>query len=181
MTSMARKGLVVALVHVALVSSLGAKLLVDRATRPRVWVRTSPADPSLPIRGRYVSLLLEVMPSGGLVLAEGKTETLPNGSTYTLPAPWQQVRLVVEGDALVAVPSDDWRDPSAARGVRNGQSVAVVQSPVAYFIPESVPDPSRRAPGEELWVEVTIPKVGLPRPIQLGVKKDGVITPLEVR
>jgi len=181
MTSMARKGLVVALVHVALVSSVGAKLLVDRATRPRVWVRTAPVDPNLPIRGRYLSLRLEVRPSGGLVLPEGKTETMPNGSTYTQLAPWQQVRLVNEGNALVAVPSDDWRDPSAVRGMRDGQVVAVVQSPVAYFIPESVRDPSRLSPGEELWVEVTVPKAGLPRPIQLGVKKDGVIKPLAVR
>ena len=50
--------------------------------------------------------------------------------------------------------------------------------PLAYFIPEHVPDPSRRGPGEELWVEVTLPKKGPPRPILLGVKKNGVITPL---
>ena len=50
--------------------------------------------------------------------------------------------------------------------------------PLAYFIPEHVDDPSRRPAGEELWVEVTIPKKGPPRPIRLGVKKNGVITPL---
>ncbi len=50
--------------------------------------------------------------------------------------------------------------------------------PVAFFIPEHVPDPSRRPVGEELWVEVSIPKSGPPRPIRLGVKKDGVLTPL---
>jgi hypothetical protein len=53
--------------------------------------------------------------------------------------------------------------------------------PVAFFIPEHVPDPSRRAPGEELWVEVTVPKKGPPRPIRLGVKKNGVLTPLALR
>jgi hypothetical protein len=40
-----------------------------------------------------------------------------------------------------------------------------------------VPDPSIRAPGEELWVEVTLPRRGPPRPIRLGVKKDGVMIP----
>ena len=45
-------------------------------------------------------------------------------------------------------------------------------------IPEHVPDPSRRPAGEELWVEVTIPRAGAPRPIRLGVKKDRVLTPL---
>jgi hypothetical protein len=54
------KGLLVALLHVLVVSSLGGKLLYDRATRPRVWVRAAPYDPNLPIRGRYVRLQVEM-------------------------------------------------------------------------------------------------------------------------
>lgn len=53
--------------------------------------------------------------------------------------------------------------------------------PVVFFIPPNVPDPSRRPAGEELWVEVSIPKRGTPRPIQLGVKRDGILTPLDLR
>ena len=64
MTSGMRKGLIVAAIHLALVSSLGAKLLIDRATRPRVWARTAPVDPNLPIRGRYVQLRIEGRASG---------------------------------------------------------------------------------------------------------------------
>jgi hypothetical protein len=53
---------------------------------------------------------------------------------------------------------------------------------VAYFIPPQVTDPSRRPPGEQLWVEVTLPAEGPPRPIRLGVKRgDGPIVPLETR
>ena len=37
-----KKGLIVAVLHLAIVGSLGVKLLVDRATRPRVWARTGP-------------------------------------------------------------------------------------------------------------------------------------------
>ena len=59
-----RKGVLIAAAHLALVLSLGAKLLVDRATRPRMWVKTAPVDPSLPIRGRYVSLRVEVPVTG---------------------------------------------------------------------------------------------------------------------
>jgi hypothetical protein len=55
--------------------------------------------------------------------------------------------------------------------------VLVEQAP--FFIAEHVPDPSRRGPGEELWVEVSVPAKGIPRPIRLGVRKDGVLTPLE--
>lgn len=54
--------------------------------------------------------------------------------------------------------------------------------PVPFFIPPDVPDPSRRPQGEELWVEVSIPKRGSPRPIRLGVKKEGgEIAPLDLR
>lgn len=53
--------------------------------------------------------------------------------------------------------------------------------PIAFFIPEHAPDPSLRKPGEELWAEVTIPKKGPPRPIRLGIKKDGVLTPLTLQ
>ena len=53
---------------------------------------------------------------------------------------------------------------------------------VAFFIPPGVADPSRRPPGEQLWVEVTLPVAGPPRPIRLGVKRgEGPITPLELR
>ncbi len=118
-----KKGLVIGAVQILLVMSLGAKLLIDRARYPRVWVEVAPFDPSLPIRGRYVRLKIIGTPKVG-------------GAT---------------------IPTDQ---------------------PLAYFIPDGVPDPSRRPSGEELWAEVTVPKKGPPRPIQLGVKKNGALTPL---
>jgi hypothetical protein len=56
-----------------------------------------------------------------------------------------------------------------------------LSQPLAYFIPEHVADPSVRTRDEELWVEVTVPPTGAPRPIRLGVKANGVIRPLELR
>jgi hypothetical protein len=50
---------------------------------------------------------------------------------------------------------------------------------IAFFIPEHVADPSIRPAGEELWAEVTVPPKGPPRPIQLGVMKNGLLTPLK--
>ena len=66
MTTGMRKGLTVAAIHLAMVGSLGGKLLIDRATRPRVWARTAPIDPNLPIRGRYVRLRIEGIPAADL-------------------------------------------------------------------------------------------------------------------
>jgi len=54
------KGIAVALIQILIVSSLGVKLLCDRRTRPQAWFRTARYDPNLPIRGRYVSLQIEV-------------------------------------------------------------------------------------------------------------------------
>ena len=53
-----QKGLLVAALQCAIALSLSGKLLYDRATCPRVWVKTERWDPSLPIRGRYLALRL---------------------------------------------------------------------------------------------------------------------------
>ena len=169
------KGIVIAVVHVGLVASLGTKLLYDRATRPRVWAAAAPYDPNLPIRGRYVSLQIVVEPRG---IAEAKP-----GPVQILP---KSVVLRLEGNRLIAEanPQDRSYDPSDlhVRFIeRRGEKLAVLDQPVAFFIPEHIQDPSRRPEGEELWVEVTLPKKGPPRPIRLGVRKgDGPIVPLEV-
>ncbi len=57
-----RKGIIVAALQCALVLSVTGKLLYDRATCPRTWVRAMQYDPNLPIRGRYLSLILAPEP-----------------------------------------------------------------------------------------------------------------------
>jgi hypothetical protein len=160
MTSALRRGLIVALLHVALVAGLGAKLLIDRSTRPRVWARVAPVDPDLPIRGRYVRLRLE-----------GFAEGLG-------PSDWAAVEAAVRDQQLVFVPSSDSGLSARVTTGTDGRRVATLHQALAYFIPEHGPDPSLRAPGEELWVEVTIPRRGPPRPIRLGVMKNGNLSPL---
>jgi hypothetical protein len=155
------KGLVLGAVQVAMVLSLGGKLLLDRATLPRVWVRTMPYDPNLPIRGRYVSLSIAAEARG-----------FPAGAIYG------SARLAVEEGTLVARPDENGGNMVNTFG---NNATATLSQPIAFFIPEHIPDPSRRPAGEELWVELTVPPKGPPRPIQLGVKKDGVLTPLSLR
>ena len=51
--------------------------------------------------------------------------------------------------------------------------------PSISSLPEHSADPSRRAPGETLWAEVTLPRQGPPRPLRLGVERQpGPIEPL---
>jgi hypothetical protein len=132
-----------------------------------VWAQAAPYDPDMPIRGRYVSLQLTV--------DARRVSEVKAGRGWQ---PSQAVVLKVEDGRLVADPKPVSRgyDNSIER---QGQKLAVLSKPVPFFIPEHIPDPSRRAPGEELWVEVTIPEKGPPRPIRLGVKKgSGPIVPL---
>ncbi len=160
-----RAGIALAVVHLALVGSLGLKLFADRATLPRGWARTLPVDPSLPIRGRYVSLRLAIpVPAAGRENANAV----------------QGIRLRAAEGRLVG--EVDGRAGAAVRlDSVNGSLVASLAEPVAYFIPEHVPDPSLRQAGEELWAEVTIPRRGPPRPIRLGIMKNGSIAPLRLR
>jgi hypothetical protein len=64
---------------------------------------------------------------------------------------------------------------------KGGSWSSRLAEPVAFFLPEHVPDPSVRLAGEELWVELTLPARGWPRPIRLGVMRAGTLTPLELR
>jgi hypothetical protein len=122
------KGIVLGALQCALVLSLTGKLFYDRATCPRVWVKTQQYDPNLPIRGRYLSLMLA--PDAG--------------AQYFDRTNHQQV--------VFFVPEHQ----TEIESIRSG----------------------RNAP--EVWAEVTIPHKGPPRPIRLGIKRDGQIQPAQV-
>jgi hypothetical protein len=49
-----------------------------------------------------------------------------------------------------------------------------------YYIPDTARVPFPPKPGELLWVEVTVPPAGPPRPIQLAVSRNGIFTPLKL-
>jgi hypothetical protein len=169
------KSLIVALLQVAIVLSLGGKLLYDRAHRPRIWVKTGSVDPDLPIRGRYLTLNLEVHAPG---LNSAATRNKPD--FYA----WQSIELTAENGELVAHKSDKHTELSLATwGRRPNQSASDVYflwPSVAFFLPEHAEVP-RIKPGEELWAEVTIPRKGPPRPIQLAVKRGTEWNPLTYR
>lgn len=152
------KGVAVAIIHLMIVLSLGGKLLYDRAHRPRVWVRTGWVDPDLPFRGRYFTLNVQV-----------KAPWLdPKDSGYQRV----DVQLKAENGELVAAKTDSptglsisrwWRRPGSA------PDTVFLDQPIAFFVPEHAQMPRVKA-GEELWAEVTVPRKGPPRPIQLALK-----------
>jgi len=188
-------------VHLAFLLGLGGKLLVDRATRPRFWLKAAPVDPDLPIRGRYVSLRVEVPVRGAELPPLAPAEKAAKQPWLRRSLNSLQVSLEVTPEGLIAtkIPTqlehdqidfasgpEEWPShvsgwlPESMRDRPASQWVVRLDAPLAFFIPEHLPDPSRRAAGEELWVEVTLPKKGPLRPIRLAVKKDGRLTALEL-
>jgi hypothetical protein len=53
-----------------------------------------------------------------------------------------------------------------------------LETPVDFYIPEHAAIPTPLRPGQEIWIEVTVPPKGPPRPLQLALKQDGVWQPL---
>jgi hypothetical protein len=88
----------------------------------------------------------------------------------------------VENNKLIAI-----RIPEADENTKGVNVSAMPNSacdamrldqPVDFYISEHAADPSRLNAGEELWIEVTVPPIGPPRPIQLALKQNGSWKPL---
>ena len=190
------KAAVVALIQVLIVCSLGAKLLYDRRTRPRAWFKTERYDPNLPLRGRYVSLQIEVHDSRSPEELEKKfgpeIQAMQNQQAryssrarfnYGRECGWIAMRdgaPVAEFDQTAAVWNCD--NLTFMRRRTGNENSLQLTEPSLFFISDTAKDPTALARGDELWVLATIPRKGPPRPIALGVKKTGEqeIRPLEL-
>ena len=74
------------------------------------------------------------------------------------------------------------------RAGREGQQVIAVPGtacdqmilyqPVPFYVAERTIEPSHLKAGQELWMEVTVPPAGPPRPLQLALKDNGAWKPL---
>ncbi len=163
--SVLQRGLLVALIQVALMAGVAAKLYYDRATLPRAWIESAGVDPDLPIRGRYVSLNLLFPPAPESMATRGE-----DGHAFGRV----EVR---DGRALAVI------EPDVAP-TRRGTSLHFIErptdegprwmlvEPVAFFLPEHVPDPTLGVAPGELWVEATLPRRAAPRPIRLRLDSD---------
>ena len=184
MSPMGRAVLLLA-IQAVLVLSIAGKYLYERKTCPRVWVRAAQYDPNAPLRGRYLAMQLAV-DACGLPRDEGHQYRYAVPSVPALAASWHwTVRLEVQGGKLVPVLVGGTDRPEMTEeltvwGNRPCDRATLSQG-VEYFISDTAKNPFPPKKGEELWVEVTVPPMGPPRPIQLAVSKDGVFTPLALR
>jgi hypothetical protein len=177
-------------IQLAIVSSITAKYLYQRWTCPRVWTKTVAYDPELVMRGRYLSLQLTV---------DGCESTLPSGVNADFPrnvdgtvrsqkfmvrGPFVEfpAKLAVKNNKLIAILPRDAEAPRAAQFVTAPENTPCdqmrLESPVNFYIAEHARSPLPTKRGDELWIEVTVPPKGPPRPIQLALKEDGEWKPL---
>ena len=186
-----KTSIVLLLIQLALVSLVAGKYLYQRWRCPRVWTRATVYDPHLLMRGRYLSLRLTVdgcestLPSARLAQFPRNVDgtTRPDGySIRAVPLFSFPASLKVEGNKLLAIRLQNPRNGSdgvrvmAEPGSRCEQMR--LESPVDFYIPEHAADPTPLKAGQELWIEVTVPPGGPPRPIQLALKDGGAWRPL---
>ena len=110
--SLSVTSLVLLVVQLAIVSTITGKYLYQRWNCPRVWTRATTYDPTLLMRGRYLSLQLIVdgcqstLPSAKEAVMPRNVNGVPMGKTYSIHAD-QLVRfpakLKVEEGKLLAI------------------------------------------------------------------------------
>lgn len=176
------RAVAVLLIQAVLVLSIAAKYLYERKNSPRVWARAGQYDPSLPLRGRYFGLQLAV---DACSLPHDKAHHIEGYSAPGQPpnpGHWQwTVRLLAQKGTLVPVLAKDTDRPELTEELTqwsNDSSCdrAMLSDNMELFVSDQAKSPFPLAKDEELWVEVTLPPMGPPRPIQLAIRKgDGRI------
>lgn len=187
----AKPSIALLVLQLAIVSTVAAKYLYQRATCPRVWTRTAAYDPELVMRGRYLSLQLTVdgcgstLPSAKDAQFPRTLDGVPRGNTFSFRSAntlWFQAKIAVKDNKLIAirVPESDTSTPTQSVSGWPGLPCDQMRltQPVDFYIAEHATDPTRLSQSQEMWIEVTIPPKGPPRPLQLALKDNGAWKPL---
>ncbi len=186
-----KASIAVLILQLLIVSTVAAKYFYQRATCPRVWTRTAAYDPEMVMRGRYLSLQLAVdgcgstLPSAKDAQFPSNPQGVPNGNDFSIRSAntvWFQAKIAVKDNKLIAirVPESDTSSPTQSVAGWPGTPCDQMRltSPVDFYIAEHATDPTHLKAGQELWIEVTVPPRGPPRPLQLALKDNGAWKPL---
>ena len=176
-------------IQLALVLAIAGKYLYERETCPRVWARAMAYDPELPMRGRYLSAQREVDGCGSTLPSAAHAQFPRDINGAVTPGPYVvrasqsfKAKLKVENNRLIAVSlvGDDAQNEGLEVWASNDTPCDKMhlRDATDFFLAEHAPDPMALKHGQELWIEVTLPPKGPPRPIQLAVKDHGVWKPL---
>lgn len=190
---LSKTSLVLLALQLAIVSTIAAKYLYQRITCPRVWTRTVAYDPDLLMRGRYLSVQLLVdgcqstLPSAEQAAMPRDKNGVQTGKVFTVNARGPvrfPARIKVESNKLVVIRLPESASQSGAQMVAAWPGSSCdklrLEDPVDFYIAEHAASPMPAGSGQELWVEVTVPPKGPPRPLQLALKDNGVWKPLNL-
>jgi hypothetical protein len=185
-----RRALWLLAIQLAIVCSIAAKFLYERATCPRVWVQVEPWDPEMLVRGRYYAFTPLVdacaLPHDKDAVSLYGTyhrgvEQKPEKSwTWRVTTFARDGKQLAISDARHVLPRSETSEVSYNDG---GDCAKATLTPaIDFFVPEHAkPDlplanpqgaKPRPNPGV-IWLEVTVPPVGPPRAIQLATNIDG--------
>jgi hypothetical protein len=170
-----RPGLILFFVQLVLVLSVAGKYLYERQTRPRVWTRATQFDPNLPLRGRYLALQL-LLDSCSLPQDAGHAiRPYPGSHPF-----WQwNVSLAAENGKLVPIVAPQGRETLTLFAGRACDR-ATLSNQELLFIPDRARIPLPLQEGQDLWVEVTVPASGPPRPVQIALSGAAGFHPLKL-
>jgi hypothetical protein len=170
-----RQGLVLLFVQLLLVLSVAGKYLYERQTRPRVWTRATQFDPALPLRGRYLALTLVLDACG---LPRDTSQRFPQYYRGPFSSRWDVSLTADDGKLLPRVDPHSRQTLTLLDGKPCNR--ATLDSPEMLFIPESTQLPFSLKPGQDLWLEVTLPASGPPRPLQIALSSGEGFHPLKL-
>ena len=181
-----RRALLLLAIQIALVSTIAAKYLYQRNTCPRVWTRAVAFDPELVLRGRYLSIRLKTdacsipAPDSRIAVKNAPNVNgyidLADGSTHLFG------RVEAKNGTLAVknfekVRASSWDQSLIWPGTNNCADVEFLD-PVDFYLPSSAQSPFPLPQGAELWIEVTVPPKGPPRPLNLAISNNGHWQPL---
>lgn len=187
---LSKTSLALLVIQLGLVSTVGAKYLYQRWHSPRVWTRVAVSEP-LAMHGRYLRLQMTVdgcqstLPLASQAGFPRNVDGTPRAGNFSVVAPKFiefPARLKVENNKLEAIriPESDSRQLGNRVLATPGMPCDsfLIDDPLNFYLAEGAPSLLPINPGQELWIEVTIPPQGPPRPLQLALKQNGAWKPL---
>jgi hypothetical protein len=178
-----RKAAWLIVVQCVVICTVAGKYWYERATLPRIWVRAAQVDPDSLVRGRY--LMLDPLINACKLPRNEGNHAEEEEWDYSVHPPrhipgrtweWWVTTQAVNGQLAVKdVAPSRYKAKGLSLLLREGKPCdrAQLQADLALYVPEKavITWPSQNE--GDVWVEVTVPKAGLPRPIQLATEVNG--------
>jgi hypothetical protein len=181
------RGLLLLLLQTALVLSAAIRYQWERYTRPAVWVRVVPLGPNLPGKntiggeGHYGRVQLQVN-ACGLTTAQIETQQMYQHGKPANTAFSANIKTEVKNGKLIAVSAGKLQAADVQKAGWNSThscAEARLQQAVDVYLPPNIEVPYTLPDGTTLWALVTVPRSGLPRPIQLATSNAEGFHPLQ--